>query len=173
MITALNIIGVSIIGKLQKVIVGIVLTLLIVMSVYGLSTIDLTYLESGFTKGASGFMAAAAFVYVSYAGVTKVAAIAEEVKDPGRNLPLGILISWIVVMCIYVFVVFVLVTNVPYKGTDKQRRNRPTGPETDLHGCHSFGWANCWLHRRSIGCPHHDIHVSGWLARRISLPRLR
>ncbi len=114
-ITALNIVGVSIIGKMQKVIVGIVLVLLLIMSMYGLSTMDLTYLNAGFSKGTTGFIAAAAFVYVSYAGVTKVAAIAEEVKDPGRNLPLGILISWILVMCIYVFVVFVLVCNVPYK----------------------------------------------------------
>ena len=114
-ITALNIIGVSVISKMQKIVVGIVLALLLVMSIYGLSTLDLTYLESGFTKGSSGFIAAAAFVYVSYAGVTKVAAIAEEVKNPGRNLPLGILISWALVMCVYVFVVFVLVTNVPYK----------------------------------------------------------
>lgn len=124
-ITALNIVGVSIIGKLQKLIVGIVLTLLIIMSVYGLTTMDLELLKDGFAKGTSGFIAAAAFVYVSYAGVTKVAAIAEEVKDPGRNLPLGILISWILVMCVYVFVVFVLVTNVPhkelthYQGTEK------------------------------------------------------
>ncbi len=114
-ITALNIIGVSIIGKMQKVIVAVVLVLLLIMSIYGLSTMDWTYLEAGFTKGSSGFIAAAAFVYVSYAGVTKVAAIAEEVKNPGRNLPLGILTSWLLVMCVYVFVVFVLVTNVPYK----------------------------------------------------------
>lgn len=128
-ITALNIVGVSIIGKLQKVIVGVVLILLIFMSIYGLSTMDLTYLKDGFTKGTSGFIAAAAFVYVSYAGVTKVAAIAEEVKDPGRNLPLGILISWLLVMCIYVFVVFVLVVNVPHKElTHYQGTDRP-----DLH----------------------------------------
>ena len=111
-ITVLNILGVSIIGKLQKVIVMIVLFLLLILSVYGLTTMDLTYLEKGYSNGAYGFIAAAAFVYVSYAGVTKVAAIAEEVKNPQRNLPLGILISWILVMCVYVFVVFVLVTNV-------------------------------------------------------------
>ena len=128
-ITGLNIIGVSIIGKLQKIIVGIVLVLLLIMSVYGLSTLNLTYLDSGFSKGPTGFIAAAAFVYVSYAGVTKVAAIAEEVKDPGRNLPLGILISWVLVMCIYVFVVFVLVTNVPYK----QLTNFEGTGKPDLH----------------------------------------
>ena len=113
-ITVLNIVGVSVIGKLQKLIVLVVLVALLVLATMGLQTMDLTHLRGGFSEnGASGFIAAAAFVYVSYAGVTKVAAIAEEVKNPDRNLPLGILISWFSVMCIYVFVVFVLVTNVP------------------------------------------------------------
>ena len=112
-ITVLNIVGVSVIGKLQKLIVLVVLVALLILATMGLQTMDLTHLKGGFSKGANGFIAAAAFVYVSYAGVTKVAAIAEEVKNPDRNLPLGILISWFSVMCIYVFVVFVLVTNVP------------------------------------------------------------
>ena len=112
-ITVLNIVGVSVIGKLQKIIVLVVLVALLILAFMGLQTMQISYLKGGFSKGANGFIAAAAFVYVSYAGVTKVAAIAEEVKDPDRNLPLGILISWFSVMCIYVFVVFVLVTNVP------------------------------------------------------------
>ena len=128
-ITGLNVVGVSIISKLQKLIVGVVLTLLIIMSVYGLSTLELDFLKDGFSKGSSGFIAAAAFVYVSYAGVTKVAAIAEEVKNPGQNLPLGILISWAMVMCIYVFVVFVLVTNVPHK----ELANYQGSGSPDLH----------------------------------------
>lgn len=112
-ITILNILGVNIISKLQKFILAGVLLALLALSLVGVTHIQPEFLEGGFTKGFHGFLAATAFVYVSYAGVTKVAAIAEEVKDPGRNLPLGILISWFTVMCIYVFVVFVLVTNVP------------------------------------------------------------
>ena len=143
-ITALNIVGVSIIGKLQKVIVGVVLVLLMVMTCYGVSTMDLSYFGDGFTHGTHGFIAAAAFVYVSYAGVTKVAAIAEEVKDPGRNLPLGILISWALVMCIYVFVVFVLVGNVPHEElTNYQGTGKP-----DLHPIYTVA---CILGGQTIG----------------------
>ncbi len=131
-ITGLNIVGVSIIGKLQKVIVGVVLVLLLIMSVYGVSTVEWSNFDDGFKKGTTGFIAAAAFVYVSYAGVTKVAAIAEEVKNPARNLPLGILISWVLVMCIYVFVVFVLVANVNH--TELSGYNKADGTyEPDLH----------------------------------------
>ena len=128
-ITVLNIVGVSIIGKLQKVIVLVVLVALLILAVMGLQTMDIGHLKGGFSKGANGFIAAAAFVYVSYAGVTKVAAIAEEVKNPDRNLPLGILISWFSVMLIYVFVVFVLVTNVP---THDLTHTSVLGPEGTL-----------------------------------------
>lgn len=112
-ITALNILGVSIISKLQKFIIIGVLFSLLLLTMFGLSTMDFEYMSGGFSHGMNGFLAATAFVYVSYAGVTKIAAIAEEVKDPDRNLPRGILISWGLVVTVYVFVVFVLVANVP------------------------------------------------------------
>ena len=143
-ITLLNIFGVSMIGKLQKVIVMVVLFLLMLLSGYGLTTMNPEFLKAGYTQGTQGFIAAAAFVYVSYAGVTKVAAIAEEVKDPGRNLPLGILISWILVMCIYVFVVFVLVTNVPHEDLTNYRG---TG-KPDLHPIYTLA---CILGGKTIG----------------------
>ena len=54
-------------------------------------------------------MTAAAFVFVSYAGVTKIASVAEEVKDPGRNLPLAMLGSLSVMLVIYVAVVSAVV----------------------------------------------------------------
>ncbi|MFK8110781.1 MAG: amino acid permease [Rubripirellula sp.] len=128
-ITVINIAGVSVISKLQKGIVLVVLLALLGLAAVGLQSMDTQLLAGGFSGGSSGFIAAAAFVYVSYAGVTKVAAIAEEVKDPDRNLPLGILISWVSVMCIYVLVVFVLVTNVP----TEQLVNHDGNGNPDLH----------------------------------------
>ncbi len=128
-ITALNVFGVSIIGKLQKFVIIGVLSALMVLAIAGSRSVNLELLDGGFSHGMHGFLAATAFVYVSYAGVTKVAAIAEEVKNPDRNLPMGILISWFVVMCIYVFVVFVLVTNV---SMEELINNNGTG-HPDLH----------------------------------------
>jgi amino acid transporter/mannitol/fructose-specific phosphotransferase system IIA component (Ntr-type)/nucleotide-binding universal stress UspA family protein len=133
-ITILNIVGVSIISKMQKFIIAIVLVTLLLLAVFGLKSMELSHLDAGFThKGKvgldywiHGFLAATAFVYVAFAGVTKVAAIAEEVKDPDRNLPRGILISWIIVLSIYVLIVFVLVTNVPMKDlTDADGEGNP------------------------------------------------
>ena len=44
-------------------------------------------LQPLFKNGAIGFVQATGFVFVAFAGVDKVAAIAEEVKDPTKNLP--------------------------------------------------------------------------------------
>ena len=128
-ITILNILGVSVISKMQKFIIAGVLLALLVLSVAGFGAMEVRALNEGFSHGLHGFLAATAFVYVSYAGVTKVAAIAEEVKDPDRNLPLGILISWAVVMCVYVLVVFVLATTVPME----QLTNYNGSGYPDLH----------------------------------------
>ena len=143
-ITMLNILGVSVISKLQKFIIAGVLLALLALSMLGLGQMDLNSLDHGFSHGWHGFLAATAFVYVSYAGVTKVAAIAEEVKNPDRNLPMGILISWLTVMCIYVLVVFVLVTNVKTEAlTDFEGTGKP-----DLHPIYTLA---CILGGKAFG----------------------
>ena len=49
-----------------------------------------------------------AFVYLSYSGVTKVAAIAEEIKNPSKNLPQGMILSLVIITIIYIAISFVL-----------------------------------------------------------------
>ena len=62
--------------------------------------------------GHKDFIFAVAFVYLSYSGVTKVAAIAEEIKNPDKNLPLGMILSLFIITTIYVLISFVLTANV-------------------------------------------------------------
>ena len=47
-------------------------------------------------------LATSGLVFVSFGGVTKVASIAEEVKKPGRNIPLGMVLAWFVVTWVLV-----------------------------------------------------------------------
>jgi mannitol/fructose-specific phosphotransferase system IIA component (Ntr-type) len=62
--------------------------------------------------GLGSVFATAGLVFVSYAGTTKIVAVAGEVKDPGRNLPLGMFYSWGVVTMLYILVIFVTVGTV-------------------------------------------------------------
>ncbi|UCE72898.1 MAG: amino acid permease, partial [Methanomassiliicoccales archaeon] len=53
--------------------------------------------------------ATAGLVFVSFAGTTKITELAGEVKNPGRNLPLGMFLSWGVVTMLYILVIFVTI----------------------------------------------------------------
>ena len=112
-VVVLNIVGIRTIGRLQKIVVLLVMLAVIGLVVGSSTTFQAKLMEPFMTKGMTGFVAATAFVYVSYAGVTKVAAIAEEVKNPSRNLPLGMLLSLLIAAAIYGVVVYALVGTVP------------------------------------------------------------
>lgn len=63
-----------------------------------------------FTGGIEGLIFTTGFVFVSYLGLTKIASVAEEIKNPERNIPLGMALSLFVTGLIYVLGVFVMVS---------------------------------------------------------------
>ena len=109
----LNILGVKKVGKVQIVIVSISLISLALILIFGLPRTSATLLDPFMLKGKMGLFTTVAFVYISYAGVTKVAAIAGEIKNPSTNLPRAMLLSLFIMTVIYVVVAFVLVGNLP------------------------------------------------------------
>lgn len=112
-IVALNILGARKVSKVLAAVVAISIVGLICLVAAGPIGFKAEHLDDSFPKGILGFLAATGFIFVSYDGVTKVAAIAEEIKNPHRNLPLGILISLGIVGLLYGSVVLILVGNVP------------------------------------------------------------
>jgi basic amino acid/polyamine antiporter, APA family len=62
-----------------------------------------------FTNGLEGIIVTAGFVFVSYLGLTQIASVAEEIKNPERNIPLGMLLSLAVTGLVYFLGVFVMV----------------------------------------------------------------
>lgn len=101
----LNILGTKLSGKIQSVVVSIVLVGLLAYSVNSFIVGDFNNLEPFTTHGTWGIIEAAAFVFVSFAGVTKIASIAEEVKEPGKNLPRAMIGSMTIMTVVYVLVV--------------------------------------------------------------------
>ena len=106
---AVNIFGVKQTGQLQTVLVAGMLIILAGFVIVTLPSVDSTNYDPFFTQGTDGLFTATATVLVSYAGVTKIAAAAEEIEDPGRNLPFGLLISLVATTLLYALLVFVLV----------------------------------------------------------------
>jgi amino acid transporter len=113
LILGLNIMGVKKVGNVQMIIVGLSLLGLGLLLIFGIPAIDPINLKPMFTHGKIGLATATAFVFVSYAGVTKVAAIAGEIKNPDRNLPIAMMVALVLVSTIYVSVTFTLAGNIP------------------------------------------------------------
>ena len=113
LIMLLNIYGVKKVGKVQIVIVSISVLGLIALLIFGLPNVNPELLDPVFTKGNIGLISTVAFVYISYAGVTKVAAIAGEIKNPSKNLPLAMMFSLLIMTILYVSIAFTLVGNIP------------------------------------------------------------
>mgnify|MGYP006279885679 FL=1 len=109
LLIVLNVAGAKQTGQMQVVIVAAMLLAMVWFIVAGAPSVEPTRFEGFFDSGIEGILGATGFVFVSYAGVTKIASVAEEVEDPDRNLPLGILGSLIITAAIYVAIVTVMV----------------------------------------------------------------
>lgn len=112
-----NVVGAKESSSLQRILVGILVAVLVFFTVQGLFTVIASdpgqtggQLQPFFPFGASGFLATIGLVFVSYAGLTKAASVAEEVQDPDRNLPLGMFLSLLTATLIYVLGVFIMVS---------------------------------------------------------------
>jgi len=104
---AINVIGIKKAGKTQ---VGLVVGLLMLMLLFialGLPTVKISNLEPFAPKGMASILFTTGFVFVSYAGLLKIASVAEEVKNPARNIPLGMILSLLVVSIFYALMVLV------------------------------------------------------------------
>ena len=111
-ILLLNVFGVKKVEKTQLIIVTISVLSLITVVFFGFNSFDSKLMEPVFSEGGSGFIAGVAFLYISYAGVTKIAAVAGEIKNPEKNLPKTMIISLLLITTVYVLVALVLVGSV-------------------------------------------------------------
>ncbi len=107
--TILNLISVKLTGKFQIILVLTLLSILLVYSTFGIKNIDLNRYIPFSPNGFGSIIPVVGLVFISFAGVTKIASIAEEIKNPKRNLPLGMFLSFFIVLIFYAFVVFVTV----------------------------------------------------------------
>ena len=109
----LNLFGAKVTGTAQALLVTSVLGVIAYFVMRGSIHVDSANFEPFLKSGVSGLLTATALIFVSYAGVTKIASVAEEVKRPSRNIPLGILISIGLMMILYPAIVYVIVGVTP------------------------------------------------------------
>lgn len=108
-IVAINLLGIKEAGRVQVILVVGIIGVLVAYVIYGFDAVDVQHFKP-FNTGERGWLSifsTAGFVFVSYGGLLKVATVAEEVHNPGKTIPLGMIASLLVVTVIYLLVIFI------------------------------------------------------------------
>ncbi|MFW6137855.1 MAG: amino acid permease [Spirochaetota bacterium] len=103
----INLVGIKEAGTLQSILVAGLLGIMVYYIYRGLPAVKYQNLAPFAPHGAVGVLSTTGFVFVSYAGLLKIASIAEEIKNPGKTIPMGMILSLVVVSLFYTFMVFV------------------------------------------------------------------
>ncbi len=111
----LNLVSVKGSGRFQIFLVACILAVLLIFILKGVTNVNIEFLKGVFTGSAGTLFATTGLVYVSYAGITKVVSLSEEVKNPEKNLPLGIFLGLISSYIIYAAGTYVMVGVIPIK----------------------------------------------------------
>ena len=118
LITLVLVWGIKESSKFNAVMVGIkilVLLFFIVMAIYFVSPSNMVKNWQPFQpNGWGGTLAGAAVVFFAYIGFDAVSTVAEETKNPARDLPIGIIASLIICTIFYVVVAAVFTGLMPY-----------------------------------------------------------
>ena len=107
--TMVNLVSVKHAGRAQVLLVVFLLVILGLFVALGIEKIDLDFYKNFNPYGMKAVFATMGLIFVSFGGLTKVASVAEETENPGRNIPLGMIAAYIVVSLFYVLVVAITV----------------------------------------------------------------
>ena len=107
LLVALNYRGTKETGNFQNVIVIVLIGFILVFVTFGVFNVQWDVLRPFNPQGWGAVASTAATVYVTYIGFEVIATSAEEIKNPGRNLPLAMIASVLTPMLFYVLVMLV------------------------------------------------------------------
>jgi amino acid transporter/nucleotide-binding universal stress UspA family protein len=107
----INYVGAKETGKLQNVIVLILIAILAVFTLLGTLRADPANLPAPSTVGET--LGTTGFIFVSYLGFVQITSVAEEIQEPGKNLPRAVIGSVVLVTVIYALVLIVMSAAVP------------------------------------------------------------
>jgi len=134
MIIALNYLGMKVANGGQSVmVVGFIIALL-VFGVGGLLHGDAELAQPTLPYGVKPLLVAGITAYFSFVGVYIIAEVAGEVENPGRTIPLAIVLSFAVIMLLYMLVPIALTRILPWQTLDTVPMAVVTAARTFLPG---------------------------------------
>ena len=107
--TFVNIFSAESAGHSQGILVVVLLLILAQFVLVGYRITDVNLIIEGAEQFSwSSIISVTGMVFISYGGLTKVASVAEEVKDPGKSLVKGSFLAFIIVQALYVIIVTII-----------------------------------------------------------------
>ncbi len=105
----INILGIKEAGRAQLLLAAGLFGLMGFYIIAGLPLVDVQRLDPFVPRGIVSVFSVTGFVFVSYGGLLKIASVAGEVRNPSRNIPMGMIVSLLVVSVFYALMVLVTV----------------------------------------------------------------
>lgn len=107
-------IGIKESTRLNSIMVILKVAVILLFIGVGVFYVEPTNWQPFLPFGVSGVLGGAALVFFAYLGFDAVSSAAEEVKNPQRNMPIGIIGSILICTVLYIVVSLVLTGMVPY-----------------------------------------------------------
>lgn len=104
----INFLGVKLYGRVQTIMFVLLMIGLISLILFGLPNIDITNLSSSFNFDWSLIATASSLIFFSYIGFSAITDAGDEIKNPKKTLPKGIMISIFAIAIIYILVALVI-----------------------------------------------------------------
>jgi basic amino acid/polyamine antiporter, APA family len=114
LITALVYVGVKESRNASNAMVVVKLAVIVLVLAVGASYVDIANWTPWMPNGFGGVMAGVGAVFFAYIGFDAVSTLAEESRDPQRDLPKGMILSLVICTVIYILLALVLTGMVPY-----------------------------------------------------------
>ena len=118
LITLLLSLGVKEAARFNNIIVFVKLAVVLLFIIVGIWYVKPANWTPFLPFGFKGVMGGAAIVFFAYIGFDAVSTAAEEVVNPKRDMPIGIIASLVVCTVLYIIVSLILTGMVPYKLLD-------------------------------------------------------
>ena len=112
-ITGLNVLGSVAIGKVEDLIVGLKVSILLLFIFLGLSGVRAAELAPGTWAAPLQLVSGGMIIFVAYEGFELIANTACDVRDPKKTLPRAYYSAIIFVIALYVFIALVTVGTLP------------------------------------------------------------
>jgi APA family basic amino acid/polyamine antiporter len=111
----LNVKGAEAAAKFEVLLVSMLFLLLGAYFVLGAPNMELSHFTPFVAEGGSlkAILSTAGFVFVSFGGLLKTATIAEEVRNPRRNIPAGFIAATLAITLLYTVLLMVTVGILP------------------------------------------------------------